>query len=125
MSEKKFMNRVLKIKGLEEFEERSRKFFKKVGDTLDVVIADILDTAVFTLFPKIKQLYDEDESNDEIVSIAIFWDYDNFPILKNEDLDLFFDQIFPDSDSYNILTKKVFGLEEQLSRRKEVLRHVI
>ncbi len=121
MSQKPLKDRLPKFKGLETFEERSKKFFKKVGESFDTFVSDIFDSAKYTLFPKLKNMMNIGTDSSSAQPLAIFWDYDNFPLLKNEDLDFFYDQIIPDEKAYNILVKKVFSLKEQIDRRREFL----
>ena len=86
-----------------------------MGESFEHLISDVLDSSIYNLFPKLK------DTKSTKRSVAIFWDYDNFPILKNEDLEVFFDQIIPQESSNQILVKRVFCTGEHINKRRESL----
>ena len=121
MSEKPLKEKFSKFKGLEIFEEKSKKFLKKVGESLELFFSDVFDTAIYTLFPKLKNSETITNIDSTKQPLGIFWDYDNFAIPKDGDLEFFFDQIIPDETVYQILSKKVFSLEENIEKRRKLL----
>ncbi|MCG3256251.1 MAG: hypothetical protein KAU62_09215 [Candidatus Heimdallarchaeota archaeon] len=44
MSEKPLKERFPKLKGFETFEEKSKKFLKKIGESFESYISDVFDT---------------------------------------------------------------------------------
>ena len=65
---------------------------------------------------------EDDESRLPQAKVAIFWDYENFPIPKDINDHLFFETLFSSSNEERIVTKRVYAKEETIANKLKVIK---
>lgn len=110
---------------LEEFANNLRKQLKPIDDILNPKkpIRQIEQGKIAMVIPA-KPVLEEEENEEQILSIpqaniAIFWDYENFPIPNYMEDEMFFEALFPSGNEERYVMKRVYAKKEVIQQKLE------
>lgn len=110
---------------LEEFANNLRKQLKPIDDILNPKkpIQQIEQGKIAMVIPA-KPVLEEEENEEQILSIpqaniAIFWDYENFPIPNYMEDEMFFEALFPSGNEERYVMKRVYAKKEVIQQKLE------
>ena len=112
---------------LEEFANNLRKQLKPIDDILKPKRqVQMIEQGKEEKVVPIESVKKEEENEELIISIpqaniAIFWDYENFPIPNYMVDELFFEALFPSGSEERYVVKRVYGKKEIIKQKLELI----